>query len=441
VTGCSDSSVRIWDLEEGDNEYGTKGHSSRVSAIKISMGGQSAFTISADEEPESEILEWCPWIGSRDQSLPDHRQSAFAVTPDGKKLISAYFRIQYWERENVEWTRRAETSSSESWIRDLDITHDGHHMIAGDLLGAVNIWDVRSGSLFQRKAHRRGVEAVAATSDGRRGITVGGPAVLLWDLQRGLSRNLLGHAADVKFLAVTEDGLRAVTSDWDGALFVWDLESGEGHGLVRNQDEKAFVMALSPAGRLAATSGYDGVVRVWDLDTGESRALCQHTHVVNFLAFMPDVRYVVSHCADGSMRVWELETGEQVARLFTGSSLSAIATAGTASIIAGFENGAVEFFSMEHRGHWPSDDRIRVVRPCRLWHFGETFDSPGHWADSITFCCPWCGERAEADESDLDILRLEGWPLPQYAVCPFCQQLIRLLTPIVDGASPANVEK
>jgi WD40 repeat protein len=91
-----------------------------------------------------------------------------------------------------------------------------------------------------------------------------------------------------------------------------DLESGKQIGEYwRNKESGAHIEALSPDGKKVVSKSLDGAVRLWDIDTGEIIAeWAGHTGVVLSMCWSCDGGRVVGRSNDGTARVWDLENGE-----------------------------------------------------------------------------------------------------------------------------------
>ena len=58
---------------------------------------------------------------------------------------------------------------------------NGRYVAAGDSVGILRIWDVRSGLLVKKLTHKGGIRSVAYTPDGR-GLLSGSDTVQYWDV-------------------------------------------------------------------------------------------------------------------------------------------------------------------------------------------------------------------------------------------------------------------
>lgn len=131
---------------------------------------------------------------------------------------------------------------------------------------------------------------------------------LIWSLE--------GHDAGAYSVAVTPDGRRAVTGTSQGAVIVWDLESGRRLHGFRGPEVVAWSVALSMNGsRVAAAYGERGVM-VWDVASGNSLAtLAGDVCAASAVAFTPDGKHLVTGEADGSVRLWLVDGGVLVGAL------------------------------------------------------------------------------------------------------------------------------
>ncbi|MBP7828686.1 MAG: TIR domain-containing protein [Kiritimatiellae bacterium] len=216
VSGSSDKTLRVWDLETGQCLRTLEGHADGVSSVSVSPDGRRAVSGSSDKT----LRVWALETGQCLHTLEGHAAgvSSVSVSPDGRRAVSG---------------------SSDKTLR---------------------VWDLETGQcLHTLEGHAAGVWSVSVSPDGRRAVSGSDDQTLrVWDLETGQClRTLEGHAAWVLSVSVSPDGRRAVSGNDDKTLRVWDLETGQ--CLVVYQAGAAVFAALfSPDGNRLVCGTADG---------------------------------------------------------------------------------------------------------------------------------------------------------------------------------------
>ncbi|MCX6900668.1 MAG: DUF4062 domain-containing protein, partial [Verrucomicrobia bacterium] len=171
-------------------------------------------------------------------------------------------------------------------VESVSVTADGRRAVSGSWDKTLRVWDLESGACLRAlEGHSSDVKCVSVTADGRRAVSGSRDKTLrVWDLESGACLRILkGHSSAVSSLGVTADGRRAVSGSWDKTLRVWDLESGqclrtlEGHSasvwsVSVTADGRRAVSGNSasrPGDRRVVSGSDDGALRVWDLESGQ----------------------------------------------------------------------------------------------------------------------------------------------------------------------------
>ncbi|MEW6498878.1 MAG: hypothetical protein AB1589_41230, partial [Cyanobacteriota bacterium] len=86
ISGSNDNTVKVWNLETGEELFSLHGHSSYVNAVAVTADGKRAISGSNDNT----VKVWNLETGEELFSLNSHSAwvSAVAVTADGKRAIS-----------------------------------------------------------------------------------------------------------------------------------------------------------------------------------------------------------------------------------------------------------------------------------------------------------------------------------------------------------------
>jgi len=381
VSGSTDGTLRVWDLETGETLRTFEGHSRVVNTVAVVDGcrvvsGSDDKTLRVWDLETGEILRIFKghWLGV----------TAVAVV-DGHRVISGSSdrTLQVWNLETGEDrrifggdsgvtavavvdSRRAISGSSDKSLRVWDLKTgetlrtlhghlrkvaavavvDGRRAVSGSSDGILRVWDLETGETLRVfRGHSDWVTAVAVV-DGRRAVSGSSDGVLwVWDMETGETlRALESHSRGLTTVAVV-DGRRVVSGSDDGSLRVWDLETGESLRTLEGYSGGVRAVLVAEGHRVVSGS-YDGALRVWDWETGETlRTLEGHSNGLRALA-MVDGRQAVSGSSDGRLRVWDLETGE-ILRKLEGQARVTVLTVVGCWAISGSSDGMLRVWDLE----------------------------------------------------------------------------------------------
>ncbi|MFD4831195.1 protein kinase [Streptomyces uncialis] len=157
---------------------------------------------------------------------------------------------------------------------------------------------------------------LAVESDGDVMITGGADGALrVWELQSGRSMFAFpDRAGKSHTVLIAEDEPTAVTADWSGTAFVWDLEGGVRRDALLGKHGRVKCVAMSADGRYGLVGDEGGALVLWRLRPAAAvRVTAAHTGPVSRVALSRDGRYAVStgH-QDRIARVWRTATGEEL---------------------------------------------------------------------------------------------------------------------------------
>ncbi len=170
-------------------------------------------------------------LGVWDPARPDapplwidtpERVTELAALPDGGLVVSTGVRLMVADPGSS--SMRHGLVGHTEWVSAIAAAADGH-TISGDGSGAVRVW-TPDGALRTRLVGQAGVVTAVALTTGARHAFAGGVdgAIRLWEVESGrLLATLRGHAAPVSSLALSPDGTRLVSTDAAGGVRAWDL--------------------------------------------------------------------------------------------------------------------------------------------------------------------------------------------------------------------------
>ncbi|WNG24084.1 protein kinase [Cystobacter fuscus] len=264
VSASDDSTLRVWDLEQGKQLHNLKGHEDEVWRVRI-LPGDRGF-ISSDKQgilrkwtPTSEKSTIFASLGSP--------VSALTVGCGGRCLLAA--------------------------TQADDVLHQ---------------WDLSTGEARTFHTGVQGIEELLVSPLGPWVFVRGhrNAASALGNLEQGTFQVLKQTRPTAG--GFCPDG-RLFTVDAQGELHAWKPGTPEGRLLTRNLGIGT-ALTFVPGTAWVVIGTQEGVIRLWNFDTGLLRELHHHQGLVNSLDVTSDGRYLASASADRSAVLWELATGE-----------------------------------------------------------------------------------------------------------------------------------
>lgn len=289
------------------------GHSGRVTAVAVTPDGKRAVSASGDRT----LKVWDLASGEEVLTLAGHsdRVTAVAVTPDGKLAVSAALdmTVKVWDLATGE--ERLTVSGRSTLATALAVTPDGKRVLSAAGGHTINVWDLMTGKQHLTLAgHAYPVAAVAVTPDGR--FAVSGSldkTVKVWDLATGEAKlTVSGRSTLATAVTVTPDGQSFVSPAADHTLLVRDLMTGESRLTLTGHSDVVTSVVIVPDGKHAISGSWDNTLKVWNLTTGEAElTLSGHSDLVSAVAVTPDGKRAVSGSGDYTLRVWNLSSREE----------------------------------------------------------------------------------------------------------------------------------
>jgi WD40 repeat protein len=227
ATGGRDGYITLWDVLTGEKLFSIEAHRKGVNSVTFDPQGQLIATGGNDAVARL-------WEVDTGNNVAQMIGGTFAVpaisfTPDGNSL--AIVNGQVIRLRDVESSRFVITINGEASFNAIDISPDGHRLVAGDSVNVVTIWDISSSGSTQAP-----ITKLEPTNQ---------PPELVWQ---------------VKF---SPDGQLLASAHNDGTVNLWEVSTGKSLAALSGPSRATTSLAFSPDGNYLATGSLDGSLSLW----------------------------------------------------------------------------------------------------------------------------------------------------------------------------------
>ncbi len=378
--------VRIHDITSFSGTLTVAGVEGSATSVAFSPDGKTlAAGINFDRgAPKSQVRLWNTATGELVDSLEPRNvnYTGVAFSPDGKTLArGGSGGIDLWDLAAKRL--RATLASTGTNGRFYSISSDGKFLITADR--RICVWDMATGlPRTKSDAHESIASGVVCLPDGKRAVSAGGDRTIrYWDLVNGkLLRTVIATEQEYGILAfaASHDGKMLASGDDDGAIGLWDTESGKSRGKLRAAKRSADVFPrictidFSPVDNELVSGGFDATLRLWDLKsrTPIQSVVCEHE--IARAKFSPDGKQLAWAEWHQPVRLWNVPEWKE-ARVFPESAglayLAPFDHGAGLAYFAPFDSGSngreifTQGFPAEHAAAGPTDKsepRRRILR-------------------------------------------------------------------------------
>ena len=145
VSGSRDSTIEVWNMEDGKLIRTLRGHEGDVTSVAISPDGKYIVSGSRD----STIKVWNMEDGRLIRTLRGHARSvtSVAISPDGRFIVSGSDdnTIKIWSMEDVRLIKTL--SGHKGDVTSVAISPDGRYIVSGSEDGTIRVWSVEYASV------------------------------------------------------------------------------------------------------------------------------------------------------------------------------------------------------------------------------------------------------------------------------------------------------
>jgi WD40 repeat protein len=290
------------------------GHIFGVDSVAMTFDGKKAIS-ACSLNPDSLIL-WDLETGKIISTFKGHQEcgdvvSVLSITPDNKKVVSAYnpfFGEETLGVCNLETGENIFFKGHKELVNAVSITPDSKKAISASNDQTLILWNLETGeNIFTLKGHKERVNAVSITPDGKKAISASDDQTLiLWDLEKGNKIFAFTHKTDICCYAVSSDGKKVVVS-LGKMIIVWDLDTGKKVFTFKGHKESINAAAITPDDKKVISASNDKTLILWDLDTGEKiYSFVGHSAEINTVVITPDGKKALSASQDHTLKLWDL---------------------------------------------------------------------------------------------------------------------------------------
>jgi WD40 repeat protein len=312
ASASADGTVKVWDMDKGQQNLSFTGHTGPVFCVCFSLDGRHIASGSGGRDAKGnplrgEVKVWDARTGQEVLPFKGHARivTGVAFSPDSTRLASAgggydprakedFGEIKVWEARTG--GELLAFKGHTTHVSSLAFSPDGSRLASGGFAnggfdengevkeGELKVWDAQTGQqLLTLEGHTGPVWSMAFSPEGTRiasgagnRFTPGKPGgVKVWDARTGKKLlDLKGHTGNVDSLAFSPDGKRLVSGYWDGTVKVWDLDTGQEALSIKADSFGVKSVCFSPDGKRLSSASFNGVVTVWDAG-GRSQHLQQ----------------------------------------------------------------------------------------------------------------------------------------------------------------------
>ncbi|MEH1900004.1 MAG: hypothetical protein V7L04_00900, partial [Nostoc sp.] len=317
VSGGTDGTVRLWNLQGLPLVEPLRGHKGDVSSVAISADRQTIVSGGTD----GTVRLWNHQGLTLAEPLRGHEGgvSSVAISADGQTIVSGGYdgTVRLWNHQGLTLTLRGH----KGYVSSVAISADGQKIVSGGTDGTVRLWNYQGQTLAEPlRGHKGDVSSVAISADGQTIVSGGTDStVRLWNYQGlTLAEPLRGHEGWVYSVAISGDGQTIVSGGGDGTVRLWNHQGLTLAEPLRGHEGNVRSVAISADGQTIVSGGDDGTVRLWNRQgLTLAEPLRGHEGNVRSVVISADGQTIVSGGGDGTVRLWNRQ-GLTLAEPFRG---------------------------------------------------------------------------------------------------------------------------
>lgn len=293
------------------------GHTNQLSMAIFSSDGKRFISSSYDQT----IRLWDVDSGQELKNFSSHTEwvKGIAISLDGEKIVSCSLdhTAKVWDTKTGQ---ELCSFGDESIIQSVAISPNKKYIVTGSEVGTARLWSLETKKeVLCFGEHMTAVLALCFSLDG--GLVAGatGKSIYVWNTQTGEQVAFFeSNKARVLQLRLMSNNKHLISSSEDGVVRTYSIEAQKELRQFNGYNSWLQNIALSPDEKylFAAYDSYNKdekiqvTIRRWPVENEKEfndQHLVAHEYTIAIVAFSPDCRRVITGSTDKKMFLWDLK--------------------------------------------------------------------------------------------------------------------------------------
>ncbi|KAF8839815.1 WD40 repeat-like protein [Paxillus ammoniavirescens] len=304
IVTCSwDKTIRIWDVENGEQERTSMEHEGGLFGLAVTRDGKRM--LSGGEDKRIKVWDVKTHELMEEWESHTHEIYCIAMSPDDQLAASGGNNGEILIREIEEGGRikhAINAGGSTQGVHSVCFSPNGEKLACdvGNLIGhsgVIHVYDVESGELVLGpiEGHTEPVHCVLWSLDGSQLFSASlDHTIRCWNSDTGESIGdpWKGHTDGVNYLSLSSDGTKLASASQDETVRFWDAHSGDPIGRPLQHENSLRTITFSPSGEFVASGGSDNKVSIWRVPWWDDSQKQAHNSFLDLPAVpMPKARH------------------------------------------------------------------------------------------------------------------------------------------------------
>ena len=264
VSGSDDRTIQIWNVKTGD-QVGKplQGHTKSVKSVAFSPDGRHIVSGSDDRTIQIWDAQTGDQVGIPLQGNTDSVNTV-ASLPNERRNVSGskYYTFQLWDAETGDEVNNP-IQRHIDLVNSVAFSPDGRHIVSGSIDGTIQLWKAQTDQVakpLQEQSSSVTSDRMVNVSDSEDNTSA----------QTGgeVDNPLQGHTWSVNSVAFSPDGRYIVSGSVDGAIQLWETQSGGQVADSLQENTSVNSAAFSQYRKDNWLDSWDKAIKVWGAQMG-----------------------------------------------------------------------------------------------------------------------------------------------------------------------------